>query len=237
LSFQTFAKITRKQSKNTLNPTEKNILMKNLSKRSSFKKHTLEKDSSKKDSLEENTANELALEEQNTSEINSLRRERSKKSNPEYDLVDSKDATTSQISLDQIRLFSAIPEAPCKLDKDRKKILKLLAKNPMNWEHRCNELNLLEHAMLYSDLSVITYLLRLNPPRRIMQKGLIRGFWYRHMGFELLLTKDTSLMDDIPEDYYQKVKDELMQDLESDSIYIVGQAMASELNERKKTVA
>jgi len=74
--------------------------MKNLSKRSSFKKHTLEKDSSKKDSLEENTANELALEEQNTSEINSLRRERSKKSNPEYDLVDSKDATTSQISLD-----------------------------------------------------------------------------------------------------------------------------------------
>jgi len=70
-----------------------------------------------------------------------------------------------------------------------------------------------------------------------MQKGLIRDFWYRHMGFELLLTKNTSLMDDIPEDYYQKVKDELMQDLESDSIYIVGQAMASELNERKKTVA
>jgi len=57
------------------------------------------------------------------------------------------------------------------------------------------------------------------------------------MGFELLLTKNTSLMDDISEDYYQKVKDELMQNLELDSIYIVDQAMASELNERKKTVA
>ncbi len=216
--------------------------MKNLLKRSSSKKNKLEEDSSKEDSLEENTleentSNRLTLEEQNTSKIKNLGRKRSKKSNPEYNLVDSKDSITSQTYLDQTTLVSAKPEAPCKLDKDRKTILKLLAKNPMNWEHRCDELNLLEHAMLYSDLSVITYLLRLNPPRRIMHEGLIRGFWYCHMGFELLLTKDTSLMDDIPGDYYQKVTDELMHDMESDSFYNVGQAMASELNERKKTVA
>jgi len=230
-----------RSKRNTLNTLEKNLSKKNLSKNSSSKNNYFEDHSLEEDSLEEDTSSEITLEEQNTSKKKSSMRERSKKSNLENKtskrfLMNSKDSTTSRNLLDQPTLFSAIPREPYKLDKNRKKILRLIDKES-NWEHRYQGLNPLEYAVMYSDLSVIMYLLRFNPPRSIMHEALIRAFWYHGTSFEPLLTKDKSLMDDIPRDHYKKITDGLIQTVELRSFYKIGKAMASALKRHEETNA
>jgi hypothetical protein len=85
----------------------------------------------------------------------------------------SKDLTSSQNLLDQKTLFSAIPEKPYQLDNNMEKILRLLGKNSKNWEHRSDDgLNPLEHAVQFSIVSIVRYLLRFKPPRSIMHQAL-----------------------------------------------------------------
>jgi hypothetical protein len=136
--------------------------------------------SSEEDSLKEETSSEITLEEQNTSEKESSKKERLDKTGLEKDpkrfLTNSNDSTSSLNLLDQTTLFLAIPQESHQLDKNRKEILRLLGKNPMNWRHRYDKLNPLEHAIIHSDLSVIRYLLRFNPPRSIMHEALIQAF-------------------------------------------------------------
>ena len=85
-----------------------------------------------------------------------------------------KNSTSSQNLLDQKTLFSAIPKKPYQLDNNMKEILRLLGENSKNWEHRSDDgLNPLEHAVQFSVVSVVRYLLRFKPPRSIMHQALI----------------------------------------------------------------
>jgi len=210
--------------------------------------NTKEESSDMKEESSDTKEESLDTEEEssNTEEKTSNSNEESSDSNEESldskkeVSTSSKDSTSIQNLLDQKTLFSAIPKKPYQLNKNMKKILRLLGENSKNWEHRSDdELNPLEHAVEFSVVSVVRYLLRFKPSRSIMHPALIRAYCYGHgASLEPILAKDTSLMDDVDVgDYFEKKTDKIISSREREVFYRVGKSMAHIIEQTKSAYA
>ena len=188
---------------------------------------------SKKESLDSETECSDLMEESSNSET-----EVSKKSGLDKELfkcysdsTSSKSSTSSQNLLDKTTLFLAIPNKPYGLSDNTEQILRLLGENSKNWQHQSNDgLNPLEHAIQFSIVSVVMYLLHFKPPRSIMQQALVRAYCYGHgESLQLILTKDTSLMNnvDIFEDCFKKTTDKIILNQDKKVFYKICKAIAN----------